>query len=84
MDELECCLVGLSNNIARDCSRSITSLQAEIGEAPEWQEVNKLFCDACDTYVNIAMGNRPKIRGDLFLWVKTQIELYHHLTAATP
>jgi len=47
---------------------------AEIGEAPEWREVNKLFCDACDTYVNIAMGNRPKIRGELFLWVKTQIE----------
>jgi hypothetical protein len=46
----------------------------EIEQAPEWQELIKLFCNACDTYVNIAMANRRKIRGDLLVWVKAQIE----------
>ena len=46
----------------------------EIGQSPEWQEINKLFCDAVDTYVSIAINNRRKIRGDLLLWVKAQIE----------
>lgn len=46
----------------------------EIGQSPEWQEINKLFGAAVDTYVSIAMNNRQKIRGDLFLWVKAQIE----------
>lgn len=46
----------------------------EIGQSPEWQEINKLFGAAVDTYVSIAMNNRRKIRGDLFLWVKAQIE----------
>jgi hypothetical protein len=46
----------------------------EVGQSPEWEEMNKMFCDAVDTYVNIAMNNRRKIRGDLFLWVKAQIE----------
>ena len=46
----------------------------EIDEAPEWQELEKLFCDACDTYVNIAIGSRRKIRRDVFAWVKEKIE----------
>jgi len=46
----------------------------EIGQSPEWQEINKLFCDAVDSYVSIALNHRPKIRRDLFLWVKAQIE----------
>ena len=46
----------------------------EIGQAPEWQELDKLFCTAGDTYVSVAMGNRRKIRGDLFGWVKEKIE----------
>jgi hypothetical protein len=46
----------------------------EIGQSPEWQEIDKLFGNAVDTYVSIAMNNRRKIRGDLFLWVKAQIE----------
>jgi hypothetical protein len=47
---------------------------AEVNQSPEWDGMNKLFCDAADTYVNIAMNNRRKIRGELFLWVKAQIE----------
>jgi len=46
----------------------------EIGQAPEWQQVTVLFCDACDSYVSIAMANRRKIGDDLFEWVKAQIE----------
>jgi hypothetical protein len=46
----------------------------EIGQSPEWQEISKLFGAAVDTYVSIAMNNRRKIRGDLLLWVKAQIE----------
>jgi hypothetical protein len=46
----------------------------DISQAPEWQEVDRLFCDACVTYVSIATGNRRKIRGDLFGWVKEKIE----------
>ena len=46
----------------------------EIGQAPEWQELDKLFCDACDDYIGIATGNRRKIRGDLFEWVKKKID----------
>lgn len=29
----------------------------EIAPSPEWQEMNRLFCYAVDTYVNIAMNN---------------------------
>jgi len=47
----------------------------EIAQSPEWQEIDKLFGNAVDTYVSIAMNNRRKIRGDLFLWVKAQIEV---------
>ena len=46
----------------------------EIGHSPEWQEINKLLDAAVNTYVDIAMNNRRKIHGDLFLWVKTLIE----------
>jgi 23S rRNA U2552 (ribose-2'-O)-methylase RlmE/FtsJ len=46
----------------------------EVGQSPEWQEMNRLFSDAVDTYVNIAMNNRRKMHDDLFLWVKEQIE----------
>src|ERR1035437_1582796 len=46
----------------------------EIAQSPERQEINKLFGAAADTYVSIAMNNRRKIRGDLLLWVKAQIE----------
>ena len=51
--------------------------QQTIEQAPEWQELDKLFFDACDTYVNIAMCNRRKIRGDLFKWVKGKIDSDH-------
>ena len=56
----------------------------EIGQSPEWQEMNNLLFVAVDNYVGIAMSNRRKVHGDPFLWVKEKIEanesaiLMHH------
>jgi hypothetical protein len=46
----------------------------ELEQAPEWEELIKLFLRACDTYADIAMGYRQKIKGDTLGWVKAQIE----------
>jgi len=48
--------------------------QEQLAQAPEWQEIIKSVCIAGETYVDIAMAHRTKIRGDLLQWIKTQIE----------
>lgn len=71
----------VSETLLREVTRSFKALckfhyesAEEVAQSPEWEEMNNLFRDAVDTYVDIAMNNRRKIRGDLFLWVKAQIE----------
>jgi len=48
--------------------------QDEIEKAPEWKDLVQLLCNACDTYADIAMGNRRKIKADPLEWVKARIE----------
>ncbi len=49
--------------------------QDELARAPEWKELERLFCESCDAYTSIAINNRSSLRGELFTWVEEKIKV---------